>query len=56
MTNTEHTGPKTEEGVMAVQRETARELLAGERISADMAKRALKQTGHTKKQIEEVLK
>jgi hypothetical protein len=56
MTNTEHAGPKTREGVMAVQRETARELLAEGRISADMAKRALKQTGHTEKQIEEALK
>jgi hypothetical protein len=32
MTSAEHTGPKTKEGVMAVKRETARELLAGENI------------------------
>jgi hypothetical protein len=37
---------------MAAQRETARRLLAGGRISADMAAWALKQTGHTEKQIE----
>jgi hypothetical protein len=29
MTGAKHTGPKTKEGVMAVQRETARRLLAG---------------------------
>jgi hypothetical protein len=55
MTNTEHTGTKTEEGVMAVQRETARELLAEGRISAAMANWALRQTGHTEKQIKEAL-
>ena len=41
---------------MAVQQETARRLLAEGRISAAMAKWVLKQTGHTEKQIEEVLR
>ena len=48
-------GLKTRESVMAVQRETARGLLTEGRISADMAKWALKQTGHTEKQIKEAL-
>jgi hypothetical protein len=56
MTGAKHTGLKTKEEIMAIQRETAKRLVAAERISADMAHWALKQTGHTKKQIEEVLK
>jgi hypothetical protein len=56
MTNTEHTGPETKESVTAVQRETVKELLLAGRISRGMAEWALKQTGHTEKQVEEALK
>jgi hypothetical protein len=55
MTGAKHTGLKTKEEVMAIQRETAKRLVAAGRISAAMAHWALKQTGHTAEQIKEII-
>jgi hypothetical protein len=53
MTDPKHTSRKLNS--MTIQRESVQRLLAAGKISVFMAKWALEQTGHTKKQIEEVL-